>query len=294
MVVLFASGNSGGGQTETVTVSQPTATEQVVIPESQADPTPQDNAERQLTIDGTAYALGMTVEELTALAGQPDAAAPSSTGGSWYIFGTKTYLDFFMADVLDGKVVRLASGGKAFSYQGNVAGKKGATASGGYARLYTDSNDGGILHAVMLRESTARETAFDAEALRGESVANFHMVNAFRVYHGLKAYRWDESAATAARLHSEDLAAQNYFSHYSLDGRSPWDRMEAQGIRSKNAAENISAGNRNGVEAYDGWVNSSGHRDNMLGRYTWIGVGAGYSASSTYRWYMTQVFYAPN
>lgn len=106
--------------------------------------------------------------------------------------------------------------------------------------------------------------------------------------------RFSPDAATAARLHSEDLAAQNYFSHYSQDGRSPWDRMEAQGIYSKDVAENISAGNRNGVEACDGWVNSSGHHDNMLGHYTWIGVGAGYSASSTYRWYMTQVFYAPS
>ena len=257
------------------------------------DPPAQVSEEYQLTIAGTAYALGMTAEELTGLAGQPDAAVPSSTGGNWYVFGTKTYLDFFMADVLDGKVVRLASGGKAFSYQGYVAGAEGATASGEIARLYTDSNDGGTLHAVMLRESAVQETAFDVEALYGESVANFHMVNAFRVYHGLNAFQWNESAATAARLHSEDMAGQDYFSHDSLDGRSAWDRMGAQGLNFRSAAENISAGRRNGVEAYNSWVNSSGHRSNMLGPCTRLGVGAGYNASSTYRWYMTQDFYTP-
>ena len=202
---------------------------------------------------------------------------------------------FLLAGISGGKVVTLASGGKAFTYLDCAAGATSLPASSSYARLYTDKNDGGILHAVMLRDSSAmpRSGVSTAEALRGESVVNFHMTNAFRVYHGLTPFRWSEAAAEASRLHSQDMADQDYFDHSSLDGRSPWARMEAQGIRWSSAAENICAGYSNGVEAYDGWVNSAGHRSNMLGDCQQLGVGAGYNEGNDFGWYMTQDFFTP-
>ncbi len=55
--------------------------------------------------------------------------------------------------------------------------------------------------------------------------------------------------------------------------------------------ENIAAGRDDGIDAVDGWVNSSGHRDNMLkNSYTHLGVGTGYDVNSTYKYYATQVF----
>lgn len=255
-------------------------------------PEPEVSADMQLTVAGETYALGMSADALTALAGQPSETLSSTAGYTWYVFGTNTYLDFLLAGVDGGKVVVLVSGGKAFSYLGNTAGAKNVSISNSYAKLYTDKNDGGILHAVMLRDANASHgTVTTVEALRGESIVNFHMTNAFRVYHGLKPFRWSEAAAEASRLHSQDMADQNYFEHNSLDGRSPWARMEAQGIRWSNAAENISAGRSNGVDSYDGWVNSSGHRQNMLGDCEELGVGAAYNAGSSYRWYMTQDFF---
>ena len=269
---------------------QPEPTEQ---PKPAEQPEPEVTAEMQLTVAGKVYSLGMTAEALTALAGQPKETLSATGGYVWYVFGTDSYLDFLLAGVYGGKVVTLASGGKAFSYLGSSAGAKNVSAANSFATLYTDKNDGGILHAVMLRDRSALPDghASTAEALRGESVVNFHMTNAFRVYHGLTPYRWSEAAAEASRLHSQDMADQNYFDHNSLDGRSPWARMEAQGIRWSDAAENISAGRSNGVDSYDGWVNSSGHRKNMLGGCENLGVGAGYSAASTYGWYMTQDFF---
>ena len=253
-----------------------------------AEPAP----EAQLSVAGKTYALGMSEAALTALAGEPADRQPSTRGFTWYVFGTESYLDFFLAGVQDGRVVTLASGGKGFSWMGRSAGSKDADGADGVT-LYTDKNDGGILHAIRLsaRAGLAGGTDTSAAALHGESVINFHMVNAFRVYHGLPAFRWSEAAAEAARLHSEDMAANDYFEHDSLDGREPWDRMGAQGIRYRAAAENISAGRSDGVSCYDGWVNSSGHRSNMLGGCEQLGVGAGYNKASAYGWYMTQDFF---
>ncbi len=282
-------------QPDPATPQQPEPQPTPAQPESEPEPEPQAPAEAQLTVGGKTYALGMTEATLTELAGEPDDTLAAAGGYTWYVFGSGDYRGFLLAGLSDGKVVTLVSGGKAFTYLGCAAGATSLPASNSYARLYTDKNDGGILHAVMLRDSSAmpRGGVSTDEALRGESIVNFHMTNAFRVYHGLSPFRWSEAAAEASRLHSQDMADQNYFEHDSLDGRSPWARMEAQGIRWSRVAENIAAGHSDGVDAYNGWVNSAGHRSNMLGACQQLGVGAGYNASSAYRWYMTQDFFTP-
>lgn len=102
------------------------------------------------------------------------------------------------------------------------------------------------------------------------------------------ALRVDARLATAARLHSEDMARQDYFSHTSLDGRSPWDRIAAQGYTGA-SGENIAAGYRTAAAVMTGWMNSSGHRANILNCTSRaIGVGIGYGGS--YGIYWTQTF----
>lgn len=102
------------------------------------------------------------------------------------------------------------------------------------------------------------------------------------------ALRVDARLATAARLHSEDMARQDYFSHTSLDGRSPWDRIAAQGYTGA-SGENIAAGYRTAAAVMTGWMNSSGHRANILNCTSRaIGVGIGYGGS--YGLYWTQTF----
>ncbi|MBM9459684.1 CAP domain-containing protein [Nocardioides sp. zg-536] len=79
----------------------------------------------------------------------------------------------------------------------------------------------------------------------------------------------------AARGHSADMAARNYFSHDSLDGRTFADRIEAAGYRSwQLLGENIAAGQRSATEVMRDWMNSPGHRRNILNcSFTEIGVG---------------------
>jgi uncharacterized protein YkwD len=98
----------------------------------------------------------------------------------------------------------------------------------------------------------------------------------------------DERLRTAARGHSEDMAANDYFDHDSLDGRSPTDRARAAGYPG-GVGENIAAGYRTPEEVVAGWMDSDGHRRNILDcDYTVIGVGLAYDSGG--RPYWTQNF----
>lgn len=242
----------------------------------------------KLTVDGSEYYIGMNSSEL----GSPDEILKSSYGFEWYVFGTKTYKDFFAAGVADGKVVALASSGVGFEYNGVKSGDTVSSESEFYRYLLCDKNDGNIVHAVFIKDSEyITQSDNNKEVLEGESVMNFHFTNGFRVYHGQKILKWCDDAAKAAKLHSQDMADNNYFSHESQDGKEFSERLNKQGIGWSGCAENISAGRNSGLMTYDGWVNSSGHRKNMLNDYDFLGVGVGYNEKSSYGWYFTQDFY---
>ncbi len=259
-------------------------------------------AKNELRAGGKTYRIGMSVSELTALAGAPDERVSGFGGCENYIFGTDTYKSFFIAQTYGGKVVGLMSAGPAFTYMGYKAGMAYPDSDGDPSEspvivsAVSDKNDGGILHAVHVYDRSIKPFIADRaspEELYGESRIIFHLTNAFRLYHGLSPLGWDAGAAEAARLHSQDMADQDYFEHQSLDGRTPWDRMGAQGVVYHAAGENIVAGYRNGFTSYNGWVNSAGHRSNMLEpRFEKLGVGGGYNKNSVYCIFFTQDFFA--
>ncbi len=88
------------------------------------------------------------------------------------------------------------------------------------------------------------------------------------------------------------MAAKNYFSHTGLDGRSPFDRMRDAGYSYSSAAENIAAGQPTPAAVVNGWMNSEGHRANILNcKLTQIGVGV--ARGGSYGIYWTQVFGTP-
>lgn len=249
-----------------------------------------------LLVAGKTYTLGMSESELTGLAGAPDEMLPTVAGYTWYVYGTDDYTDFFMAGIYEETVISLCATGVGFSYRGKRMGDDmpNVAATECRMRICADTNDNNIFLAVQLTNMyyTDQEN-YTTETLAGESKANFHLTNAFRIYHGRDVLKWSDAAATSARLHCEDMAAQNYFSHYSLDGRSPGDRMKQQGIQWLGWGENICAGYRSGFEAYNGWVNSSGHRKGMLeSAMVYLGVGFAVNSNSTYFIYAAQNFYA--
>jgi uncharacterized protein YkwD len=111
------------------------------------------------------------------------------------------------------------------------------------------------------------------------------LVNAARAEAGCGALAVDDRLTAAAQGHSDDMAAQGYFSHTSLDGRSFVDRVRAAGYPNP-GGENIAQGQRGAQAVHDAWMNSQGHRENILNcGFTTIGVGL--HASS---WTWTQNF----
>ena len=117
------------------------------------------------------------------------------------------------------------------------------------------------------------------------------LTNQERAELGLHALSWNGDLFTAARGHSEDMAAQDYFSHTSIDGRSPADRIDATGYDWQTWGENIAAGYSTPEAVMNGWMNSDGHRANILQEaFCDLGVGYGFDSSSSYRHYWTQNF----
>src|SRR5262245_7335001 len=99
----------------------------------------------------------------------------------------------------------------------------------------------------------------------------------------------------SARAHAQDMAANDYFSHTSLDGRSLSDRMAAAGYRFSNAGENIAAGSDTAEGALQQWLDSTqGHCDNIMSsKYVDIGVGYAENAQSRLKQYWVQNFGSP-
>lgn len=110
-------------------------------------------------------------------------------------------------------------------------------------------------------------------AITAEGAAVVELTNAERAAAGCDPLAVDDRLTAAAQLHSEDMDAQGYMDHTSLDGRSPWDRAHAQGYPNP-GAENVAKGYRTAQDVVRGWMDSPGHRANILDcRLREIGVG---------------------
>lgn len=119
--------------------------------------------------------------------------------------------------------------------------------------------------------SSPSRRAVDARAEIQDLVAR---INRHRRTLGCGTLRWDDRLATVALRHSEDMARRGFFSHTNPDGRDPFDRMRRAGIRFQAAAENLASGQTRGVETFEGWMGSPGHRKNLEQcAYTRIGIG---------------------
>ncbi|WUI00363.1 CAP domain-containing protein [Spirillospora sp. NBC_00431] len=97
----------------------------------------------------------------------------------------------------------------------------------------------------------------------GSEAAVVSITNAERAKAGCEPLHIDQRLVTAARRHSADMAANNYFDHTSRNGDSPWKRMEAAGYPSP-GAENIAKGYSTAAAVMKGWMDSPGHRANIL------------------------------
>lgn len=140
---------------------------------------------------------------------------------------------------------------------------------------------------------TAAPTAKPVAASSASAIERevLELVNAERAKYGLSALTWADDLASVARAHSKDMIDRGFFDHTNPDGRSPFDRLRLAGISYRTAAENIAYGQRTPEAVMQAWMNSSGHRANILNaNVKEIGVGAVTSQSGTIYW--TQLFVA--
>ncbi len=126
--------------------------------------------------------------------------------------------------------------------------------------------------------------ALEAEVIR--------LVNIERSKKGLQALKADWEISRVARYKSQDMINKKYFSHTSPTYGSPFKMLETFGIRFSSAGENIAYGQQTPAAVMKSWMNSSGHRANILSpSYTHIGVGLAKSSSGVCYW--TQMFTKP-
>jgi uncharacterized protein YkwD len=110
-------------------------------------------------------------------------------------------------------------------------------------------------------------------AASGPEAAVLDLVNQARAQAGCGAVTADPALAAVARAHSADMRDRGYFSHTTPEGLSPFDRAGAAGI-SYARAENIAYGQRDAAAVMDAWMNSAGHRANIVDcSLTKLGVG---------------------
>jgi len=131
---------------------------------------------------------------------------------------------------------------------------------------------------------TVTTTAQENEVIR--------LVNVERARAGLQALSTNWQLCRVARYKSADMANRGYFSHTSPTYGSPFQMMENFGLRFTAAGENIAYGQRTPAQVMADWMNSPGHRNNIMSRsYSQIGVGLAKNSSGVCYW--TQQFIHP-
>ncbi len=126
-----------------------------------------------------------------------------------------------------------------------------------------------------------------------DTQALLDLVNQARCENGLTPLVANDQLGNAGLTHNVDMASNNFFDHVGSDGSLPWDRVGAQGYSWNWVGENIAAGYPDVSSVFDGWMNSPGHKANILNaNFQEMGLS---HISGVGEWghYWTQVFASP-
>ncbi len=111
--------------------------------------------------------------------------------------------------------------------------------------------------------------------------------NQARQMAGLDRLEPDPRLAAAAGLHARDMARRHRMSHRGAGGSTPFRRIEDQGYSFRRAGENVARGQDTIASVMDDWMNSPGHRRNILGPYSQIGASCATDEDGTPYWCVT-------
>jgi len=287
----------------------------------------QDAASASITVSG--ISIGDSESSVLRKLGQPARKDPGEYDFEWYIYN-EVYANYLQVGIHDGKVVALFSPsdnwrdakgiedgstredvvrtygeplksilkGKTRFVQNYGNDEYGTYELGdAYVTFFYDLHRNNAVSGVqaIAKQTELERVSFYPE--EKEEIAEaferqiFDLANAFRVKLGKRPFTWDDDAAATAKSHAADMAANSYFDHKNLKGQTPFDRMEASGIRFTAAAENIAAGQPSAIFAHYSWVNSASHRKSLLSDIERLGTGVAFGG--TMHVYYGQNFYTP-
>lgn len=131
-------------------------------------------------------------------------------------------------------------------------------------------------------KSSAYAALYDSETLESYAYQVAAIVNRERAANGLGMLKYSDKLSEAAVVRAGEI--QSYFSHTRPNGTSCFTALAESGIRYRYAGENIAYGQRNPEEVMKAWMNSSGHRANILStKVDYIGIGVTYR-NGVYYW----------
>lgn len=263
--------------------------------------------------------IGMTYANLVKTYGYPVRKEPSEYGFTWCVYN-RDYANFFMAGVSNGKVVALYTSAKVMSYRGKIKWnytrpsvrrsmgspisyvQSGNTvfvlnnrnqrdyfkAGSNYVIVFYDNLAGDkVTSMLIIPQSHQNKVLLNLPVLnsnleRAYERISVDLINASRVRRGLGKLTADTMNGRLALSRSADMRDRNYFDHYTPapERLSPFDQARQMGIRFTSMGENIAFGDHNAIFAHEAFMNSSGHRNNVLkSTYTKIGAGVAYGSS---------------
>lgn len=256
--------------------------------------------------------IGQTENQVVSVFGLPDSSVLSEYGFTWSVYH-RDYKKFIMIGIDMGKVVGVYSNSSFFTLSDCTVGTSrsavraflssgyGSPLSGimkgtayykisnpeqkdvffdgaKYVTVFYDNLESGALTSVqIITKNTELLISYFGSPSAGLASAyaktSFFLANAIRARKGLPALIWDDNLASIAKAHSTDMGTGLFFSHTGSDGSTVPDRLSAAGIRYVNYAENIAKNHPSAIAAHESLMNSSAHRDSILGSSKRLGVG---------------------
>lgn len=269
---------------------------------------PSQSSGTSVSVRGSKIAIGDSKSSVVSAFGSPSRTDVTEYNYEFMIYNDN-YKKFMMIAIADSKVVGWYTDSTDFSFKGittsstvsninsvfsksqSIAKTIAITSDGAKITFFMDTLGDSTVDGISVFDSSVSKQSTTAAVLRAWEKELLDITNSFRARNGLSALSWSDAAATSARLHSQDMADNNYFDHTGLNGSDPGTRMKAQGINWTSYGENIIGGYGNAMFSSNGWINSSGHRSNIL-KSSFTHLGVGFVLGGSYGNYATQNFFS--
>ena len=232
-----------------------------------------------------ALVLDSSVSTVEEQLGKPNLVM-SNGAEQLYIYNSD-YENLLMLFIRNNKLNGFCTSAKSFSFRGITYQTTASITSSENIKYIQDEHNQDRLVALSYKDEASSNIA---AALRMTERMIFELTNGFRKHNQVGALTYNDKLTEAARMHSQDMADNNYFSHTNLKGEGADKRITRIGLNWISCGENIAAGHRSAILTYGQWVNSWGHRVNMLEQTGSLGVGSVYKSDSSYKHYHTQNF----